>query len=117
MVLLDVGLHFAVQAVAVDGYAPPSVWIWAEGDRTTVDDVRLGGHIIVAAVSAGASREGVDIVFFLQGHVVPSSFHRVLERRVLEIVSDFVAFIDRLLEFLYRCVLVGFLGLFRDWQG
>ena len=82
MVLLDVSFYFSIESVAVYGNPPTPMGVGAEGDRTSIDEVRVWGNIIVSAESTRVVDKGFDVVFFLNRHVVSSSAHGVFERGI-----------------------------------
>ena len=47
----NVRFHLSVEPIAVDGYASPSMRVWAARDRTAVYEVCVGRDIIVPAIS------------------------------------------------------------------
>ena len=65
MVVLNMSLYFALEAVGVDGLGLMAVWVVAIGDWTSVDVFSFLGNIIETVMATKSGRNRPDIVFLV----------------------------------------------------
>ena len=80
MALFQMRFHFPVEAIAVNGSAPSTVWVGALGEGTAIDKICFGRHIVMSAIATSFVDECAHVVLFFKRHVIASGSHFVSER-------------------------------------